>query len=763
MSNSSSPQDSFIPRREFIREQKHTPNTFSLLAIASSNCIRLYSFPLPVISHLHRFFDQRSLVSAFREDVSHGLYEFALEGKPWTNAKSAATERLLMEILSIIYQHGYSFLSSIDYGREIDDRLAMAFSKPSVTPSPRSDSPLPEGSRISHSDKSKVKVPFALSFPSATTLRVICPPLDTTPAILQAVRGSWPRGVVSERKIGDHSFEFKLKGYKWFQEDTFATDSLQHILSLLTSLDAHSFTLLTSLSLTNRSRVKDLWIFTGLTLPSDDMILPDSPVPSILNSSQSDVKRVFHNPESLPHNSSALLRKLATEPSAIPRSPSPLHHRALTDSPYRPHGGSPLNHYPPPASSPVSPGPSNALRKPAPRAQVPVSVHDDAEGEGYRANLPSTVPSSVENMTGVGALTTPGVFYSTPPFQAETSPRISPAASGYPTSPPISDPILRSNTPPHVSALPQTRDLSPHLETQADTVVKSNSSSAAGTPPLLSPGVFRDSAFSSNTEISTEVPIKWTGKILDAMAAETMTPPSTSPKIPGGWQTTPIEEKDEMASITSGVMHEHSIPQEQPIQDVLHRVASPVFSEPDEELRKSEAGMLGCMSPSLTVSPKGQEKDSKSGKQGWVLVNVEGGSASSPMAAQTDRQLDETGSQGPRHVAQQGSNADGMTLPISGQPTTSPAAKAIAMIDAVEAKHKHKTTSGKGDIASESPSRIKRFFSLSRKDSKKAADHAVEEDKKAKEKVAKRVGLENRNHAGTPEASETPRRRSIDG
>ncbi len=214
MSNSSSPQDSFIPRREFIREQKHTPNTFSLLAIASSNCIRLYSFPLPVISHLHRFFDQRSLVSAFREDASHGLYEFALEGKPWTNVKSAATERLLMEILSIIYQHGYSFLSSIDYGREIDDRLAMAFSKPSVTPSPRSDSPLPEGSKISHSDKSKVKVPFALSFPSATTLRVICPPLDTTPAILQAVRGSWPRGVVSERKIGDHSFEFKLKGYK---------------------------------------------------------------------------------------------------------------------------------------------------------------------------------------------------------------------------------------------------------------------------------------------------------------------------------------------------------------------------------------------------------------------------------------------------------------------------------------------------------------------------------------------------------------------
>ncbi|KAG7450341.1 uncharacterized protein BT62DRAFT_506386 [Guyanagaster necrorhizus] len=712
MSNSSSPPDSsFMPRREFIREQRHTPNTFSLLAIASSNCIRLYSFPLPVISHLHRFFDQRSLVSAFREDVSHGLYEFALEGKPWTNAKSAATERLLMEILSIIYQHGYSFLSSIDYGRETDDRLAMAFSKPSANPSFRSDSPLPEGSKISHSDKFKLKVPFALSFPSTTILRVICPPLDTTPAILQAVRGSWPRGVVSERKIGDHSFEFKLKGYRWFQEDTFASDSLQHILSLLSSLDAHSFTLLTSLSLTNRSRVKDLWIFTGLSPPSDDMI-SDSPVPSILNSSQSEVKRAFQSPESLPHHASSLHhRKLATDPSAIPLSPSPLHPRAVTEGPYRLHGGLPLNHLP---STSVGSAPSHTLRKPAPRAQVPVSVHDDAEGEGYRANLPSTVPSSVENMTGAGALKAPAVFYSTPPFQAEMNPQPSPPASGYPTSPTISDPVLRSSTPPLVSARAQTGDLSARMEAQADAVVKSNSSSAAGTSPLLSPGVFRDSAFSSNTDISAEVPIKWTG-IADAKAAETEARPSASPKFPGGWQTTPIEEKDEVASTTSQVTPENGVPQEQPIQDVPHRIASPVLSEPDEELRKSEAGMVGCISPPVTA--KGKEKDNKSGKQGWVLVSVEGGSASSPIAAaQADRQLDETGSQGLRHPAQQGSNDADMTLPTSGK-ATSAAAKAIVIIDAVETKHKHKTTFGKGDMVSESPSRIKRFFSLSRKDS----------------------------------------------
>ena len=48
-----------------------------------------------------------------------------------------------------------------------------------------------------------------------------------------------------------------------FQEDTFAVDSLRHILNLLESLDSHAFTLLASLTLSSHSRVKDLWIFTG--------------------------------------------------------------------------------------------------------------------------------------------------------------------------------------------------------------------------------------------------------------------------------------------------------------------------------------------------------------------------------------------------------------------------------------------------------------------------------------------------------------------
>jgi hypothetical protein len=214
------PDSSFVPRKEFIRDQR-TVNAFSLLAISGSSLIRLYSFPVVLITSLRRLFDQRGLTMGSREDIPQNLYEFTLEGKPWSSPKSVNSERLLVDILAVIYQHGYSFLSTIDYGREADDRLAVAFSRPmssSPSGSPMPVSPLPSSSGTNLpsqvGDKAVKKVPFALSFSSATLLRVINPPLHSTPAILQAVRGSWPRGVVAEKKIGDASYEFKLKGYR---------------------------------------------------------------------------------------------------------------------------------------------------------------------------------------------------------------------------------------------------------------------------------------------------------------------------------------------------------------------------------------------------------------------------------------------------------------------------------------------------------------------------------------------------------------------
>lgn len=218
----------FTPRKEFLRQTSHPLNSFALLTFSSSSLIRLYSFPPPVVTTLRRVLQHRNAASAYREDAHNGYCEFALVGKPWSNAKSVRSERLVVNVLAVVLQHGYNLVSPLDYGRETDDRLSLAFSKP-LAQIPRSSgsasnhtssgspfrtlSPQSPGP-ISPSHTSLYVVPFAVSFASSTIMRVISPPRDTTPAILQAVRGSWPRGVISEKKVGDSAYEFKLRGYR---------------------------------------------------------------------------------------------------------------------------------------------------------------------------------------------------------------------------------------------------------------------------------------------------------------------------------------------------------------------------------------------------------------------------------------------------------------------------------------------------------------------------------------------------------------------
>lgn len=215
----SSNDHSFMPRREFIRDDR-VPSTFAILTLSSSSFIRLFGFPQPFISALRRLLLEKGrLAAGFREDIAQNFCEFTIEGKPWGNPKSVASEKLLVDILAVLFQQGYAFLTTLDYGREQDDRVAMAFSKPTPNHAPHSPhTPFSALHRTSGPSPTPtlppVRVPFALSFPNATTLRVISPPLHSTPAILQAVRGAWPRGVESEKKVGDSTFEFKLKGYK---------------------------------------------------------------------------------------------------------------------------------------------------------------------------------------------------------------------------------------------------------------------------------------------------------------------------------------------------------------------------------------------------------------------------------------------------------------------------------------------------------------------------------------------------------------------
>ncbi|KAF7310727.1 hypothetical protein HMN09_00615700 [Mycena chlorophos] len=728
-------QKTFTPRREFQRDIS-LPNSFSLVALAGPNLLKCFSFPLPVLTSLRRLLDQLELITNVREDIENQVCEFSLGGRPWASAKSHSTELIIVSLLRVImHDHGYQLLSTIDYGRENDDRLAIAFARPLTRATSLSpvDSPIPTS--LSSSSKQDRRIPFALSFTSQTTLRVIAPPLHSTPAILQAVRGAWPRGVVAEKKVGDHCFEFKLKGYKWFHEDTFATDSLRHILSLLSSLDAHSFSLVASFSLTGRSRVKDLWIFTGPASTSMDSF-PDSPTPSILNGSYADIRRVAGSPLQLTSSPSGQSqhRRMATDPS--PSSGFAMaqaaHMRAATESP-----GS--------VSSSRSDRRQSLLRKPAPRAQIPVSVHD--------TDPPVAEPT--------GAARTPDVFYSTsplrhtPPSKEEPFPLLLPVDDAS-SHTPSSQERASSHNPPSLGSHSQSQSPSPAPSPQPAVTPPieelsefPSKESPAGTPPILSPNAFRDSTMStaSNSTLDMPIPIKWTGLGRDPVEENRE---SDAPAFPGGWQPTPIDEKPET--------FEGNLPTPE-IQEVSAR-NSPDHQSPDVELRKSEAGLVGLIAASETTQPASEGK-------GWVVVDVDKGDETSTAVSPTSEP------QSPAPPKQEVSPKS-ETPSGTGTPTPiSPAARAIAVVDAIESKNKSSSSSTTSSTAPDSGA--KKFFSVKRKDSSRQAPSATptkgvsEDDTKraielvasnTKQKTSKPSLLGRLRRKGTPEASRI-RRSSI--
>lgn len=191
-----------------------------------------------------------------------------------------------------------------------------------------------------------------------------------------------------------------------------------------------------------------------------------------------------------------------------------------------------------------------------------------------------------------------------------------------------------------------------------------------------------------------------------------------SPMLPGSWSPTPEEDEsgvnDSSKTDESTVRPEHCRHPDRSLHDVDARVASPEFVR-DGAVRKSEAGMIGMISPrsppppipipsgdspskskgpsSVPASPTKTGSRSGSGN-GWVLVNVEGkdhanGHSSTPLSSPTM----------PNH--DRGRRASH----INEKPPMSTTAKAILVIDGKEGKGARMRGGGSG---------LRRLLSLSR-------------------------------------------------
>lgn len=742
-----SPADTtFVPRREFIRDQRPA-SAFSILALSGAALLRLYSFPTDTVLALRKHLESIHVVLSSRELPHDNFHELALEGKPWSSPKSMRSEKLLIEIIDVIHLTGHKFLTTMDYGREQDDRIIMAFSR--TFPSPLFNAaPPPPFHSMSNDSLSvaphPVKLLFAISFISQSHLRVIAPPLHLTPAILQTVRGSWPRGVVSEKKAAENVYEFKLKGYKLFQEDTFATDSLRHILSLLGTLDGFGFTLLTSLSLNNRSRSKDLWIFTGVSQTN-----PPESQASSSHGSRSDLHAASFE------KARERRRSYQGQAHSATANNRPSHVRAATE-----HSLAHSSHNPPPSSISSN---SAIVRKPAPRAQLPVSVAQSTASndnvldggvpssrsvpsEELRMELQSDVGSAVD-MTGVGTQKygragepEKSLYQQASRFHSMTPGAANPYYPNMSTS--AMNTMQASGSPQSAQTTGRTEIPTPkRAATTSSIPLRSRTSAKAASQPatpLLGPGAFRDSALSSNTGQTADIASTWPGA--GRGNGHSIGIHGDDHVLPGGWIPTSVEAKEIKALgdyPNEPNAHDHALrsPEEQEV-----KVGIPELVRPRRRLARSgEATFVPEAHhadihrtndadrhyPHMRSTPDRREYDPPKSPDGWVLVSVgQPSMASAPQAPKhtlrRKQSFPPTKLQKPQPSGSpQSTDFRGATTgppdgrghrktPSNPNPSSmSPAAKAIVIIDAMQAKRK--TTSGDAPQSS-----FRKFFSLSR-------------------------------------------------
>jgi hypothetical protein len=387
-------------------------------------------------------------------------------------------------------------------------------------------------------------------------------------------------------------------------------DSLNHILGLLSSLDGHGFTLLTSLSFNKPSRVKDFWIFTGL---SDDHTPPSTPT-TLTPEQKKDWPPYTHSIIPGPSPLSAGAEKRSPPPARVVSSAvvtnvtsSPNGHARSASDKTTAMSLSPKGN-----SSPFGTAPTTLLRKPSPRVKVPNafppvkldrssssgprlsrSGTPTADPSGRRSSLaPQQLMRSLSNpssigsvdMTGVGRRSmsfsrSPDVFYATDgrgkatpgqeynPFNASLKPHVQPPHAAFiKVTTPTSDrrasmdsksphtlentssgrpTIRRSSTIPltldgrqdstsSAAALQSPPPINVNASMNSDRTMNKDNEQARSkrpkeppealrlgeqrrtpTPPLLTPGTFRDSAFSWATGKTQDVHIAWTGHDTD--------------------------------------------------------------------------------------------------------------------------------------------------------------------------------------------------------------------------------------------------------
>ena len=382
--------------------------------------------------------------------------------------------------------------------------------------------------------------------------------------------------------------------------------------------------------------------------------------------------------------------------------------------------------------------------------------------------LQSDVGSAVD-MTGVGTQKyglepdtslyqqAPSKFYSVSPGLAHHYPSMS--ASIMKGSQP-SESLHGNQTSSGRTEIP-----SPTREAAASSIsLRSRRPPVKATPqpvtPLLSPGAFRDSALSSNTGQTADMPSTWpgTGRGHTRSGPRSRSRDPDETVLPGAWIPSSAETKEPKAPghhpddlNAHGLVLRpptHHRPEEQEVKVSVPELVHPrhrlprsgeatyVPESPRADTHRTNGVDQLPPPPMKSIVDKRDDDPSKTPAEGWVLVNYsqpnmngssQGSTPTSRPSLRRKQSFPPTKLQKPPLVrspystgtrgAQTGSpvgNGHKKTPSNANPSSMSAAAKAIVIIDAVQAKRK-------GTSSGDAPqSGFRKFFSLSRPDSPKS-------------------------------------------
>ncbi|CAE6415808.1 unnamed protein product [Rhizoctonia solani] len=577
-------QQTFQPRSEFVRTEA-TPQSYVLAALNGADTLRCHNLSRSTLSSLKEAFGNETRLYGEANDGQ--VAEFVFRNSPWS-AKSVRSETLIVQLFTTLLAHQYTFVTTIDYGRQYLDKLSLAFTRAAS----------PNGRLAPDSV-------FALSFVTPTVLRVLHAPLHCTPAILQSVRNAWPRGVKDERKLGNGCWEFRLKGFGYFSAEKSDEALVPHVFALLRTFDTHAFKLVAGVPIGGRSRNKDLWIFTapGTSLPPSHH--SPSPYQPTLESETAYSPGPFTASPTVGTSGHA---KFATdEPERGPPVAAGHARSASTPAPATPPHRKPI----PPMAMPVP-----AITKPTPPIANPPmtmpvpSLASKPSPQSKPVPVPVPIPpkrnsSLLRKFRASGVGRTPsGRFKHPPPPPTITQPghaRSGSLASGeiiYETPLPNQQPL-----PPNGFVPPPPP---PPIPEQVGMVPSANRTNEE----LLPGGAFRDSAFSISTDASQDVDVLWTGA---AMA-----------KGGPGEPLSLVREGEEVEAHSPDVtktMHEEFRPKSERAELAL---AGPPIPRPIPVPGSGLPFQGGKMNIDGQKSPESPTMHSKSGTQTeWVFVSVD--------------------------------------------------------------------------------------------------------------------------------------------